>query len=353
MLQVAHRARTSNELLFGGIWIGPGPDNKGQDLGQDNADRTVAAAIAAGITEFDTAPWYGSGCAEERLGRAVQQLPGASGAKVITKAGRLVTWPDGRTPCTMSFDALAAPSWKERVVRNDFTAQGALSSLSESLERMRSSSVYGIRIHDPNDNSNADGSIDEVVVALAPNGMLEGLRKLRQEGRIQHVGLGMNCNREAHQGVPDQVLRLLEGAPEGTFDSALLAGGWNLLSQDGLPCLLECQRRKIEVHIAGVFASGLLVGVDRYAYKAAPAEMLAKADRWRKLAAKHGCSLPAVAMAFAALPVVVSRVVLGMATPEQVEQAVSTLSAAASVPITIWHEAKQIGLLAEGVPVPQ
>jgi len=191
-----------------------------------------------------------------------------------------------------------------------------------------------------------------VAIALAPGGTLEGLRELRAAGRIQHVGLGMNCNREAHQGKPEEVLRLLQGAEDGTFDSALLAGGWNLLSQDGLPCLLECQRRGIEVHVAGVFGSGLLVGVDRYAYKAAPTEAVARANRWRALATRHSSSLPAVALAFAALPAVVSRVVLGMATPEQVEQAVSLLPAAAAVPAAIWQEAREAGLLADGVPLP-
>merc|ERR1711862_916062 len=165
-----------------------------------------------------------------------------------------------------------------------------------------------------------DGAVDEVAIALAPNGMLAGLEKLRADGIIRHVGLGMNCNVEAHQGVPEEVVRLIRGSKKGSFDSALLAGGWNLLSQKGLPCLVECQRQGIAVHLAGIFASGLLVGADRYAYKAAPPEMKAKAERWRKLAETYGCSLPAVAMAFGALPTVDSRIVVGMATPEQVDQ---------------------------------
>merc|ERR1712048_157757 len=101
----------------------------------------------------------------------------------------------------------------------------------------------------------------------------------------------------------------------------------------------------IEVHVAGIYASGLLVGVDRYAYKAAPVEMKDKAERWRSLAEKHGCSLPAVAMAFAALPTVVTRVVVGLATPEQVDQTLKTLEESGKVPIAIWQEAKDVGLL--------
>lgn len=324
-----------------------------QDLGQDNADATVAAAVAAGITEFDTAPLYDRGCAEERLGKAVAKLPQGA-AKIITKTGRMIYEPDGETPCIGSFTAPGASKPNERIVKNDFTADGAEASLSQSLSRMGLQSVYGLRIHDPNelrsaqdpnDVQNHDGSVDEVSVALAEDGMLAGLRKLRAEGKIQHVSLGMNTNREAHMGVPDEVLRLMHGADEGTFDSAQLAGGWNLLCQEGLPCLLECQRRGIAAHVAGVFASGMLVGVDRYAYKpAAPQEMREKAERWRALAAKYGCSLPAVAMAFAALPAVVSRVVVGMSTPEQVKQNLETLAESNKVPVAIWKDAQEAGL---------
>jgi len=350
-LRVAARVLKPQELLLGGIWIGPSGDNQGQDLGQDNADATVAAAVAAGITEFDTAPWYGAGCSEERLGKAVAKVaPGA--AKVITKTGRMVYEPDGVTPCTGSFEAQGGSKYNTRIIKNDFTADGAAASLSQSLSRMGLEAAYGLRIHDPNDNSNYDGSVDEVAVALKEDGMLAGLRKLRAEGIIHHVGLGMNCNREAHQGVPDEVLRLIRGAEDGTFDSALLAGGWNLLCQKGLPCLLECQRRGIAVYVAGIFASGVLVGVDRYAYKTAPSEMTAKAERWRALAETHGVSLPAVAMAFAALPTVVSRVVVGMATPEQVAQSVATMAESAKVPVEIWKQAQEAGLLDAELPLP-
>lgn len=352
-ITVAARILKPSDFVLGGIWIGPSVDNGGVDLGQDNANATVAKAVEAGIVEFDTAPWYGAGCSEERLGRALHRLPhGNSCLKIVTKTGRMICERDGKTPCISSFEAPGGLKYNERVIVNDFTADAAASSLSQSLARMGLDHVYGLRIHDPNDNSNYDGSVDEVAIALGSNGMLEGLQKLRNEGTIKHIGLGVNCNREAHQGVPGEVLRLVRGAPKGCFDSALLAGGWNLLSQEGLPCLLECQRQGIAVHVAGIFASGLLVGTDRYAYKDAPAEMKAKTEKWQTLADKHDCSLPAVAMAFAALPTVVSRVVVGIATPEQVEQTLKTMEESSKVPIGLWQDAKGAGLLSEKVPLP-
>merc|ERR1719329_1174086 len=183
--------------------------------------------------------------------------------------------------------------------------------------------------------------------------MIQELRKMREEGVIIEVSLGMNSNGSSpHLGVPDEIVRLIRGAGPGVFDTAMLAGGWNLLCQDGLPCLLECQRFGIGAHIAGTFASGLLVGVDRFAYMSAPEEMKEKAQRWRELAERHGVSLPAVAVAFAALPSCVSRVVIGMATAAEAEQNLAVIEESTRVPPAIWAEAKAEGLLNAAVPVP-
>lgn len=157
----------------------------------------------------------------------------------------------------------------------------------------------------------------------------------------------------AAQGVPGEILRMIGGTEAGTFDSALLAGGWNLLTQAGLPCFAECEARGIEVHVAGVFASGLLVSTDgTYAYKKAPADKVAAAEAWRSLAEKHGFSLPAVAIAFAALPKCVTKVVLGMVTPKQVKQNLAWVEESGGVGPAFWAEAKATGLLDIAVPTP-
>jgi len=235
---------------------------------------------------------------------------------------------------------------------NDYTAAGAKRSLKESLARMGLDSVYGLRIHDPNDNNKYDGTVDEVAIAAAEAGACTALRELRQEGVIKHVGLGMNCNKEAHQGAPEDIIRLIRSAGPGTFDSALLAGGWNLLSQAGQQCLVECEQQGIDVYIAGIYASGLLVGGSTYAYMAAPQEMVDKTQKWRDLAQKHNFSLPALAWAFATLPKCVKKVVVGMATKAQVEETMGYMREASRVPASLWTEARELGLLAADVPLP-
>jgi len=371
-LTVKVRSIKPNEITMGAIWIGPGGGPKGDgdrpDPGQSNADATIEAALRHGVREFDTAPWYGSGASEERLGRAIVNAGAkAAEARIITKTGRLFREPDG-TPALAGFDKpklrgvamspskLGRSRLAERRCINDYSAEGARTSLAESLDRVGLPRVHGLRMHDPNDNSNnrrgMAGFVDEVAQALAPGGMVEALGELRRAGTVGEVGLGMNCNLEAHQGVPDEIVRLLRRAPRGTFDSALLAGGWNLLTQAGMPCYAACEAAGVGVHVAGVFCSGLLVGGETYAYVKAPAEMVQRAQAWRALAAKHGCSLPAVAIAFAALPACVSRVVLGMASAKQVDENMRWVAEAAKVPPAIWAEAKATGLLGANVPIP-
>lgn len=352
-----------HELIFGGIWIGPGGGDRGDgqrpDPGQPVASAAVRAAVDVGIVEFDTAPWYGAGACEERLGRALREEGLANSVRLFTKAGRLYSEPGTGAPSGPGFDAEGRPPLHARVCSNDYTAEGAEASLANSLARLGLPAVHGLRIHDPNDNSNnrigQPGFVDEVAAALEPGtGMCAALRRLRASGAIAHVGLGMNCNAEPHQGAPGEVLRLLRGAEPGTFDSALLAGGWNLLSQAGLPCLLECERRGVAVHLAGAFCSGMLAAAGgTYAYRPAPAEAEQRAQRWRELAARHGRSLQAVAIAFAALPACVTRVVLGLATAEQVRQGVAWAAESGAVPAALWAEAKAEGLLDAGVPTPE
>jgi aryl-alcohol dehydrogenase-like predicted oxidoreductase len=256
------RRVTPAEITVGAIWIGPGggPNGDGDrpDLGHANAVATVRCALEAGVRDFDTAPWYGSGASEERLGRAITELQSsgfepARAANVTTKIGRLVRSAEGGVPA-VPFDGVGQPALASRRFANDYTANGAETSLQESLGRLGLQRVYGLRVHDPNDNSlnkcGASGFVDEVAISLTPDaGCLAALRSLRRGARIAEVSLGMNANKEAHQGAPDEILRLLEQAPRGTFDAALLAGGWNLLSQAGLPCFAACERHGVDVHV--------------------------------------------------------------------------------------------------------
>jgi len=365
------------DIVLGGIWLGPGSGTSKNgngthpDLGQDNAHAVIQAALDAGIVEVDTAPWYGAGSAEERLGKALRSVVQAaavpneqkqnsrnSSMKVGTKAGRLFYESDGTTPALSGFDAPGVHPLDTRICINDYTARGARTSLEHSLHRMGLDRVDVLRIHDPNDNSNnshfsmkEENFVDEVEIALDEElGMLKELRALRDiDGAIGEIGVGMNTNVEEHMGAPDQVLRLLRRAPARTFDSALLAGGWNLLSQTGWECLLECQRRDIPVYNAGVFASGFLASNKKpYAYvDEVSSQRLSQRKKWLELAHDGGYSLPAVAIAFAALPTIVTKLVIGAATPSELQQMLEWVEESNTIPESLWECAADQGLFGE------
>ena len=129
-----------------------------------------------------------------------------------------------------------------------------------------------------------------------------------------------------------------------TFDTALLAGGWNLLCHEGWEVLCECARRNIAVHVAGVFGG---TGQKDNRNIFAPSEEWQPAvAKWTELAEKHKITLVQAAIAFASLPVAVGKIVLGMATPEEVSANVESIEAVERVPAALWRDAADAGLLA-------
>ena len=341
-LSVSCNPLALSDVVFGGSWLAL---VNGTESGQDVADAAVKAAVRAGIKKFDTAPLYGGGVREQRLGAALVKLAPSelANVQVTTKTGRLLR--------------NGAPT-------NDYTAAGAATSLKESLDRMGLERVHGLRIHDCNDTPERDPKVDEVAIALGPGGMLEGLTAMRRAGKISKVSLGMNSqvqNRVPGDfplppsvigGVPAEIVRLVQSAPAGTFDEALIAGGWTLMDQSGMHALIECERHGIPVLAAGIFNSGLLVGGSTMLYCPATSEEKSRAQAWKSLAGEHGLSLPAVAIAFAYLPSIVKGVVIGLSTADQVATTVSAVEESRKVPVALWYEARKRGLLSSHVPLP-
>ena len=248
---------------------------------QDEANATVAAALEAGIDWFDTAAAYGE--SEVQLGEALAAAGASDTATVITK---------------VRGDPLSEPRFEQE----DQSAAAASHTNAVSKDRMGLKKIHTIRFHDATDER-----IDE---ALKPDGLLAGLRALRAAGELDAVSLGM-CVREEDPASAELVLRLIREAPAGTFDSAMLAYGWNLENQSSLPILLECQQRGIDVHPAGCFffrGYGILFDPS----KTDDEELLSKRAQWVALADKHSVGLASVAVGFASLPAVIKKVVLGM-----------------------------------------
>ncbi|MEV0167115.1 aldo/keto reductase [Nonomuraea fuscirosea] len=319
---------------FGGAPIG----NLYDAVAGETARATIDAAWENGVRLYDTAPHYGLGLSERRMGAA---LAGRSGYLLSTKVGRLLrpkTSGDGRGEPAAQQPAGAraagvpdggrdeqgfdVPAEVERVW--DFSPDGVRTSLEESLTRLGLPAVDIAFIHDPDDH------VDQAIAQAYP-----ALAELRAEGRIRAVGVGMN-----QWQVP---LRFVQ---ETDVDVVMLAGRYTLLDQSGLPLLEECVRRGVKVLAAGVFNSGILATHEpsgTYDYAPASAELLEKAKRIARICDRHGVTLPQAAMAFPLRHPAVSTIVVGARAPEEVVRNAGLWSR--PVPEELWEDLRAAGFL--------
>lgn len=314
-----------------------------EEIGDDKAESIINRALTRGFLTFDTAPHYGCGLGESRLGRALQKYTAdICGVKLYTKVGRVMYSKDD-LPHGAIIDVNNVPLSRECIFPEapsdiipclDYTSYGVRKSYTDSTRRLQTDKIFGLRLHDCESEAKFEA-------ATAPDGALAELVRLKHEGHIQDISLGMNDSSYA--------LRLLRISPPQSIDSVMIAGCWNLLDHDltALELLQECQTRGIKVHIAGVFASGVIVGGTTYKYAIAPASVLDKVSQWTQLANRFGVPLPAVAIAFAALPTVVEAVAVGVKEESEVDDFVSWANT--PVPEKLWVVARSLGLLASHV----
>lgn len=289
------------------------------------AIRVIERAWEAGIRFFDTAPLYGHGLAELRLGKVLRQKP-RDEFTLASKVGRL-----------LRADAPPEPGQSFRGVPPvnpvfDFTYDGVMRSLDESLERLGLDRIDILHIHDPDDYHD---------VAIA--GAYRALDRLRADGVIGAVGAGMN-----------QAEMLTRFAREADFDCFLLAGRYTLLDQVALKELLpECIKRGIAIISGGVYNSGILADPKpgaHYNYQAAPADLLERARRIRAVCSGHGVPLKAAAVQFPLGHPAVTCVVVGCRSVEQLDESLAMFEF--DIPPALWRDLKEERLLAAPAPIP-
>lgn len=302
-----------------------------QELTDESAAEVVEAAWDAGLRLFDTAPLYGYGLAERRTGGVLRRKPRGEFA-LATKVGRLLR--AGLEPDPSQFHD-GEPFYKGTPPVSpvfDFSYDGVMRSVEESLERLGLERVDILHIHDPDDHYEA-----------ALTGAYRALDRLRSEGAIGAVGAGMN-----------QAAMLARFARDGRFDCFLLAGRYTLLDQSGLDELLPiCEARGISVIAAGVFNSGVLAGPGpgaRFDYVPAPPEILERARRIAAVCDRHGVPLKAAAVQFPLGHPAVASVVVGCRSSLELKENVEMFRS--PIPSDLWRELKREGLLAQEVPVP-
>jgi D-threo-aldose 1-dehydrogenase len=318
-------------LGFGGAPLG----NLFQPVAEAEAEATIDGAWAEGIRYFDTAPLYGHGLSERRLGRALSRRP-RSDFIISTKVGRLLRPADSAVDGGVYRDIPAF----EAVY--DYSYDGALRSVEASLERLGLDRVDILYIHDIDRWTH--GEDQPARYAEAMQGAYRALRRLRDEGVVAAIGLGVNewevCERAAR---------------EAEFDCFLLAGRYTLLEQAALASFLPlCVERSIWIALGGPFNSGILATGARpgatYNYAPAPPEVLERVARLEAVCRRHGTPLAAAALQFPLAHPVIRCVVAGARSVAEVEQNRALLDK--KIPPDLWAELKAEGLIAAEAPTP-
>jgi D-threo-aldose 1-dehydrogenase len=286
------------------------------------ARAVVERACELGLRLFDTAPLYGSGLSERRVGAALGVRP--RGDFVLsTKVGRLLRRNGGPDPVFAGAPRLA-PVF-------DFSYDATLRSLDESLVRLGLDRVDVALIHDPDDH------FEEAI-----SGAYHALERLRGEGALGAIGVGMN-----------QADLLCRFAREGDFDCFLVAGRYTLLDTVALRELLPlCLERGIAVIAGGVFNSGILADPEneRYDYGQAPPAVVERARRLASVCVRFGVPLQAAAVRFPLGHPAVASVLVGCRSAAELDEDVGFFER--EIPGELWDALRGEGLLPADAPTP-
>jgi D-threo-aldose 1-dehydrogenase len=324
-----------SELGFGSASLG----NLYRIVSDSEARETTGAAIAAGITYFDTAPYYGFGLSERRVGDALREH---RGIVLSTKVGRLLKASE-RVQGYAERHGFCSPMPFEPAF--DYTFDGVMTSWEASKQRLGLAHIDILYVHDI--GSLTHGERHEATFdQLTRGGGFRALEQLRATREIQAFGIGVN-----------EIAICLEAMRHAHLDVLLLAGRYTLLEQNALDVLLPaCGRAGTAIVVGGPYNSGILAtgtrqgGPLHYDYGIAPQTVV---DRVRRLEAhceQHGVPLAAVALQFPlAHPQVVS-VIPGLGSPRHIERTMALYTT--NIPEALWRALKHDGLLHADAPVP-
>lgn len=321
------------DMGFGSAPVG----NFLKPISEEVSDAMVQKAWESGMRYFDTAPYYGHGLSEARLGHSLRWKK-RSDFVISSKVGRVLkAAPRAAIDFRPWVDALPF------VCHFDYTYDGTMRSFEDSLQRLGLEHIDILYIHDA-DVFTHGAEKQKVYFRQAIAGCYPALVKLKEQGAVKAIGVGVN-NWEV----------MLDFMKAGDFDCLLMAGRYTLLEQDPLDELLPlCEKRGAAVVIGGGLNSGILatgaVPGAKYNYAPAPEPIMEKVRQIETVCRAHGVPLPAAALQFLLAHPAVASHVPGTRTVEQMEQNIAWISH--PIPLDFWAELKHKGLLRQDAPVP-
>ncbi|CAL4866590.1 Pyridoxal 4-dehydrogenase [Asticcacaulis sp. MM231] len=323
-----------SRLGFGAAALG----NLYRVISDESAQSALSAALAAGIAYVDTAPHYGQGLSERRVGAGLSE-----DITVSTKVGRVLT------PVTPP-----PPSGTERhgfidgdpfEPNFDYTYDGVMRSFEASQARLKRERIDILLAHDLGEVTHGDDAKGHMKAFL--DGGYRAMRALKDQALVGAIGLGVNESQ-----VCEEVMAQVE------IDAILLAGRYTLLEQTTLDRFLPaCQAKNISIILGGPFNSGILVEgikgdtVPHYNYEAAPPDIINRVRALQTVCAAHGVPLAAAALQFPLAHPAVACVIPGMADAAQVKANVALFET--EIPAALWDDLKSEGLLHDAAPIPK
>lgn len=322
------------------VGLGAGPiGNLYQAISDEGAHSAISLSLKSGMNLIDTAPYYGMGLSERRIGDSTRIIP-PSNYVLSTKVGRLLI-PSERVS---NIDGYCNPMPFEP--KYDYSYDGIMRSFEDSIQRLGHSKIDILYIHDIDKITH--GEEYEHHFRMAMNGGYKALDELRSSGLVQAIGLGVN---DYH--VCEEAMKY------GDFNCFLLAGRYTLLEQEALQTFLpKCEKKKISVIVGGPYNSGILAtGVKdsnrplHYNYEKPPVKIIDKVTKLEKICDDFSIPLAAAALQFPlAHPSIIS-VVVGLNSVSQVESTIANYKTI--IPKEFWQTLKDNDLILENSPIPE
>ncbi|MEE1819868.1 aldo/keto reductase [Streptomyces sp. SP18ES09] len=329
------------DILPGRLGFGTAPlGNMFRAIPEDEALATVEAAWDQGIRLYDSAPFYGAGLAEERLGRVLAGKP-RDAYVLSTKVGRVVLDEHETAARDLGEKGGLFEHGNPNRLVHSWTAEATERSIEDSLKRLGTDRLDIVWVHDIAQDFHGDlwlGKFEE-----ARTGAFRVLSRLRDEGVIKAWGLGVNRTEPI-----ELTLALDEPRPDGF----LLAGRYTLLDHEhALERLLPMAREQgVDMVVGGPYSSGILAGGTHFEYQQAPPAVIERVGRLKALADRHGVGIKAAALQFSLAHPVSAAVIPGATRPSRIAEDVAALDE--RVPAAFWHDLRAAALVSPAAPLP-
>ncbi|WP_409291145.1 aldo/keto reductase [Peribacillus sp. SCS-37] len=321
-------------LIKGKPGFGTAPlGNMFRDVPEEEARRTIETAWEEGVRYFDTAPFYGAGLAELRLGDVLSQYK-RDDFLLSTKVGRVIE--DEMEEKEGMFEY-----GRKNKVTTDYSEEATLRSVEQSLERLKTDRLDFVYVHDVSPDFHGDKWVGQFDIAR--RGAFRVLERLKQEGVVKAWGLGVNHTE------PIELAMELEELQPGI---CLQATHYTLLNHEyALTRLMpRAVEKNVKIVVGAPFNSGVLVGGDHFDYGKIPEDIAAKAKRIQQAAEKHGISVKSAALQFSMAHPAVAAVIPGSTRPQHVKEDVA--ASKEKIPAAFWQELKEKELVAPNAPLP-